>query len=256
VILQRPALIPYLTAGWPSPPAFLEAVAAAARAGCPLFEVGFPFSDPVADGPVIQRTSHQALQAGMTVGRCLELTRQATQQTGLPAVVMTYVNLVYHHGPQDFCRQAAAAGARGLIVADLPIEEGEPFERAAAQAGLDLVYLCAPTTPAPRRALIARRSRGFVYLVSVSGTTGEKDRLPEDLEPLIAELRQVSPWPVCVGFGISTPQMAARVARVADGVIVGSALLRRLEGRADVGAAVEEFLGSLQAAIRADPNKL
>lgn len=250
--LPRPSLIPYLTAGWPDRARFVAAARGAGRAGCPLFEVGFPFTDPVADGPVIQKTSTEALAAGVDLAESLRLTREAVDAAGIPAVVMTYANLVYRPGPERFCRDIAAAGAVGLIVPDLPLEEGEELEQAASEAGVDLVYLCSPTTPAERVALLGRRTRGFLYLVSVRGVTGARNELPPDLGEYIARVKSQSEAPVCVGFGISTPEQAAAVAAHADGVIVGSALLRRLgelpaEG---VEEGVNEYLASLLRAMR------
>lgn len=248
--LRRPALIPYFTAGWPTEEAFLGAVRAAARAGCSAFEVGIPFSDPIADGPVIQRTSQQALEAGMTPDRALQLTALAVGETGLPAVAMTYTNLLWKRGLDRFMADLASHGVQGLILPDLPLEEGDEVEEAAARHGVDLVYLVAPTTPPPRRRLLARRTRGFLYVVSVTGVTGERADLPETLDRLVEDLRGACPVPVCVGFGISTPEQAARVAARADGVIVGSALLRRMEEAGpDLESVVESYLSSLRAAM-------
>lgn len=243
----RPALLPYFTAGWPDPASFLASVRGAAAAGCPAFEVGFPFTDPVADGPVIQRTSTEALEAGVDIDACFELTRRAVSEAGIPAVVMTYANLVWSPGPEVFCRRAAQAGAGALIVPDLPLEEGDELERAARQAGLDLVYLCAPTSTPERVELLAGRTRGFLYLVSVRGVTGDRRQLPDDLDALIARARAVSPVPVFVGFGISTPEQAGWVASRADGVIVGSALLRHIRELppGEIEAGVRDFLASL-----------
>lgn len=227
--LPRPCLLPYFTAGWPNPAAFEECVAAAARAGCPAFEVGIPFSDPVADGPVIQATSQQALEAGVDWNRALELTGRASRASGLPAIAMTYANLLYSRGLASACSQLAAAGCQALIVPDLTLEEGQPFEAAASQAGLDLIYLVAPTTPDLRLRQLAQRSRGFLYLVSLRGVTGARTDLPPDLGDYIDRVKRHSEVPVLVGFGISTPQQAASVAARADGAIVGSALLRAIQ---------------------------
>ncbi|MFN8613283.1 MAG: tryptophan synthase subunit alpha [Vulcanimicrobiota bacterium] len=249
--LTPPCLLPYFTAGWPDPEAFVESVVGAAAAGCPAFEVGIPFSDPVADGPVIQKTSSAALQAGVNWRVALELTALATQKSGLPAIAMTYCNPLYSIGLERACRELAAAGCRGLIVPDLTLEEGEPMERAAGAAGLDLIYLVAPTTPDQRVSEIAGRSRGFLYLVSLRGVTGARQQLPADLCEQISRARSRSTLPVMVGFGISTPQQAASVAAQGAGVIVGSALLRAIDeaGAARAGEVTREFLSQMVGAM-------
>lgn len=254
MILQPPILLPYLTAGWPSDEGFLQAVRGAARAGCSGFEVGIPFSDPIADGPVIQKTSQEALDAGMTPARALALTKQAVDETGLPAIAMTYVNLVYKTGPDRFMRQLHEHGVQGLILPDLPLEEADLVEEAAAAHRIDLIQLCAPTTPSLRRHQLAERTKGFLYLVSVAGVTGARADLPADLEALIEDAKRDASVPVCVGFGISTPEQAARVAARADGVIVGSALLKRIDAhRDDIERTVEEYLSSLKRAMAGAP---
>lgn len=248
--LDPPCLLPYFTAGWPTPQAFVDCVAAAAAAGCPAFEVGIPFSDPVADGPVIQKTSSAALEAGVNWRVALELTAQAVQKSGLPAIAMTYCNPLYWLGLERACAELAAAGCRGLIVPDLTLEEGEPLERAAAAAGLELIYLVAPTTPDGRVAEISRRTRGFLYLVSLRGVTGARQELPEDLVYQIERARQRASVPVMVGFGISTPAQAASVASQGAGVIVGSALLRAID-EGGVEAAAETTRGFLSQMVQA-----
>lgn len=250
--LPSPCLLPYFTAGWPSPEAFVASVRAAADSGCGAFEVGIPFSDPVADGPIIQKTSSQALEAGVDWQEALRLTRLAVDQSGLAAIAMTYCNPLYALGLERACQELALAGCRGLIVPDLTLEEGEPMERAATAAGLDLIYLVAPTTPDARVAEIAVRSRGFVYLVSLRGVTGARQELPADLIHQIQRVRDRSPIPVLVGFGISTPEQAAWVAAQGAGVIVGSALLRAI-GEAPPERAAEvtrEFLSQMVRAMR------
>lgn len=249
--LPKDSLLPYFTAGWPTADAFVEAVCGAARAGCPAFEVGIPFTDPVADGPVIQQTSSAALAAGVGWHRALELTSEAVRRSGLPAIAMTYCNPLYAVGLDVSLRQLAVAGVRGLIVPDLTIEEGEPFETAAAAAGVELIYLVAPTTPDARISELAARSRGFLYMVSVRGVTGARQELASDLEAQIARVVSRSPLPVLVGFGISTPEQAARVNRHCHGVIVGSALLRTLQDvdAGEAGATTERFLGAMRQAM-------
>lgn len=244
--LTAPTLLPYFTAGWPDPEAFVEAVCGAARAGCQAFEVGIPFSDPVADGPIIQQTSAQALEAGINWPQALELTSRAVQRSGLPAIAMTYCNLLYSRGLSVSMQELAAAGCQGVIIPDLTVEEGEPFEQAAEQAGLDLIYLVAPTTPDSRLELLGRRSRGFLYLVSVRGVTGARSALAEDLDVLIGRVRHSTDLPVLVGFGISTPDQAAAVGRQAQGAIIGSALLKAIQEGAESEAFLRPFVDALR----------
>ena len=249
--LPVPTLLPYFTAGWPSPQAFIEAVCGAAEAGCPAFEVGIPFTDPVADGPVIQQTSKEALDQGVSWRRALELTAEATRLARIPAIAMTYCNPLISRGLETAFQQLRSAGVEGLIVPDLTLEEGEPFEAAASLAGIDLIYLVAPTTPEARVQELARRTRGFLYLVSVRGVTGARAELPEDLQLQIQKAVAQSPLPVLVGFGISRPDQAAQVCTTAQGIIVGSALLQQLRG-CDPGQARQrsrDYLASLRAAM-------
>lgn len=251
--LPRPVLLPYFTAGWPTPEAFLEAVCGAAEAGCPAFEVGIPFSDPVADGPIIQQTSKQALDQGISWSRALELTSRATRAAGIPAIAMTYCNPVVTRGLSQAMSELASAGVEGLIIPDLTLEEGEPFEQAAEQAGLKLIYLVAPTTPDDRIQELARRTRGFLYLVAVRGVTGARAELPDDLHNLIERAVARSSVPVLVGFGISRPDQASRVCALAHGIIVGSALLQQLQGSTaeDARQRSRRYLSSLSQAMGA-----
>lgn len=250
--LSASSLLPYFTAGWPDADAFVASVKAAAESGCPAFEVGIPFTDPVADGPVIQKTSSQALEAGVNWREALGLTARAVQESGIPAIAMTYCNPLYALGLERACQELAEAGCRGLIVPDLTLEEGEPMEKAAAAAGLELIYLVAPTTPDERVLEIVSRSRGFVYLVSLRGVTGARQELPEDLTDQIRRVRKDARIPVMVGFGISTPAQAASVAAQGAGVIVGSALLRAIGEAApeQAGAVTREFLSQMVLAMR------
>ncbi|MBN9419287.1 tryptophan synthase subunit alpha [bacterium SCN 62-11] len=250
--LNSASLLPYFTAGWPSPESFVASVQAAAESGCPAFEVGIPFTDPVADGPVIQRTSSQALEAGVNWREALRLTGLAVQKSGIPAIAMTYCNPLYALGLERACQELAQAGCRGLIVPDLTLEEGEPMEKAATAAGLDLIYLVAPTTPDDRVEEIVRRSRGFVYLVSLRGVTGARQELPEDLMDQVRRVKKSAELPVMVGFGISTPAQAASVAAQGAGVIVGSALLRAIGEAAPerAGEVTREFLSQMVQAMR------
>ncbi len=247
----RAALMPYLTLGYPALNAALELVPALLDAGADLIELGIPFSDPLADGATIQTASQQALEAGMTPALALEqVARLRATGVDAPLVLMTYMNPVVQMGVEAFAREAAQAGADGVIVPDAPPEEARPLEEALAAHGLALIYLAAPTTPVARLAWLAQRTRGFLYLVSLTGVTGARRALPPDLEALVARARGVTDKPLAVGFGIATPEQAARVARVADGVIVGSALLRAIAAAAgEPATAARRFVARLRDAL-------
>lgn len=245
-----PAIIPFLTCGWPSPDAFVASAVGAAEAGCPFFEVGFPFSDPIADGPTIQETSAEALANGIDLEACFELTQRAATESGLPAVVMTYANLVYFQGLDAFCRRAAEAGAVGLIVPDLSFEESEPLKRACVTHGLHLVSFLAPTTATERRFTVARAAEGFMYLVAVRGVTGGASVTDHDLRQLIADAKTKASCPVLVGFGVREAKQVAEILECgADGAIVGSAILEAVRASSgdpeDVKAVVKAFLSPL-----------
>lgn len=223
------ALIPYLTVGYPSLEATRQAVPLLASSGCDMVELGIPFSDPLADGITIQKASFQALQNGITPKICLEIARQLRERVDIPLVFMTYFNPVFVYGLEEFCRDCARSGIDGLIIPDLPPEEGLELEALSQRWELDLIYLLAPTSPEDRIKVVAEKSRGFIYLVSVTGVTGARDRLPEDLEAFVNRVRKIASQPLCVGFGISTPEQARRVSGIADGVIVGSRIIQCLE---------------------------
>ena len=242
------ALIAYLTVGYPSVRATLETVPLLESSGCDLVELGIPFSDPLADGATIQKSSYLALQQGVTSSLCLEVARQLRQKVSIPLVFMTYYNPVLRFGPESFCQACTQAGVDGLIVPDLPPEEGEELEALTQKNKLDLVYLLAPTSTEERIQLVAERSRGFIYLVSLTGVTGARDRLPTELEDFVARVRHRARQPLCVGFGISTPEQALRVSKVADGVIVGSRIIELMGGQ-DPLAAVQCFVKSLREAL-------
>ncbi len=242
------ALIAYVTVGHPSLEMTLEIVPLLASKGCDIIELGIPFSDPLADGATIQRASYRALQQGITPGVCLELAHQLRQQIDIPLLFMTYHNPVLAYGLEAFCSACAQSGLDGLIIPDLPPEEGEDLETIARRQGLDLVYLLAPTSTEERISLITRRSSGFIYIVSLTGVTGPRESLSSELESLVSKVRQKTSQPLCVGFGISTPEQAQRVAKVADGVIVGSRLIQLMEGR-DALAQAGSFITSLRDAL-------
>jgi tryptophan synthase alpha chain len=228
----RAALIAYVTAGDPSPQLTPEIVAALVRGGVDLIELGVPFSDPIADGPVIQRAAARALQAGTTVPRVLKIARQirkASETPETPLLLFTYLNPVLRYGLDKLAQDAKAAGIDGCLLTDVSVEEAEPYVAAMRAAELDTVFLAAPTSTERRLKLVAQYSTGFVYLVSRTGVTGERAALSQDLGPLIDKMRSVTKLPLAAGFGISTPEQAAAVAKMADGVVVGSAIVRQVE---------------------------
>lgn len=247
----RAALMPYMMAGFPDRDSSLAVAAAYADSGADLIELGVPFSDPLADGPTIHAAATAALAAGATLATALEVCRSVADR--LPVVFMVYANMVVAHGgAAEFARLAAAAGASGAIVPDLPLCEADEVRDAFVANGLALVPLVAPTTPAERRARICAAAEGFVYVVSTVGTTGERQELPPQLTELIAATKADSEVPVAVGFGIGTAAQAAQVGAVADGVIVGSRLVRAAgEGDSPAAAAdaVADFLGETRVAL-------
>ncbi|MDG4770229.1 tryptophan synthase subunit alpha [Solwaraspora sp. WMMD792] len=243
----RKLLMPYVTGGITT--TWLDQLRAFVEAGADAVEVGLPFSDPTLDGATIQEATHRALARGATTRGILD--DLAGAATEVPLVASTYYNLVLHAGPQRFCAALRDAGVSGLIVPDLPLGEADELAGSAASAGIDLVLLAAPTTPPPRLAQIAERSRGFVYAVSVMGTTGERTTVAASAGALVDRLRCATDRPVLVGFGISTAEQAAHVASTADGVVVGAALMRRvLDGASpyDVGS----YLARMRHALDQD----
>ncbi len=247
------ALIPYFTAGDPSLPVTRQLVLEAARRGADIIELGVPFSDPLADGPVIQRATQRALAAGVTLPRVLELAREMRGDVATPLVFLTYYNPVLAFGLKAFCRTAVEAGVEGLIVADLPPEEAAPLRAEADPAGLDLIHLVAPTSTPERLRKIARATGSFIYMVSLTGVTGARAELPPDLARHLRALRGITTKPICVGFGISTPEHAALVGRFADGVIVGSAIVNLVErhaGSPELLSKVGDFIAALKAPLR------
>lgn len=247
------ALVTYFTAGDPSLALTRRLVSEATRRGADVVELGVPFSDPLADGPVIQRAGERALRQGASLPRILELVATIRADVAAPIVLFTYYNPVLAFGLKSFARTAADVGVDGVIVVDLPPEEAEPLQAEAEPAGLDLVHMVAPTSPPARLRMIAARSRGFVYVVSLTGVTGERQEVPADLAAQIRRLRAVTTKPLCVGFGIARPEHAAAVGRLADGVAVGSAIVRLVEQQASSPDLVEKvgaFIESLKAPLR------
>jgi tryptophan synthase alpha chain len=249
---KRAALMPYLMGGYPDLDASISAGLAAAGAGADLIELGIPFSDPLADGPVIHAAATAALAAGASPHAVLRACERLAER--LPVVLMVYANVVLTAGVEAFALRAARAGASGLIVPDLPHDEAGELRAACDAEGLALVPLVAPTTTPERIAEIGRDARGFVYTVSLTGTTGERAQLPPGLEEAVARVRAASAVPVAVGFGISSAEQARAVAGIADGVIVGSRLVRAMGegGAAAAGAFVGELAQALTSAAAAE----
>ena len=238
------ALIPYVTIGYPSIEDTLKVVPLLASSGCDIVELGIPFSDPLADGVTIQKASFSALKNGVTPKLCLEVARELSQKVNIPLVFMTYFNPVFSYGLEEFCSACARFGVDGLIIPDLSPDEGSELEAITQRHNLDLIYLLAPTSAEERIRLVADRARGFIYLVSITGVTGTRSSLPSELGTFVARVRKMAKQPLCVGFGISTPEQARQVAETADGVIVGSRIIQLME--TDGLAAAGNFVSKLR----------
>lgn len=242
------AFVAYLTAGFPDSESFLRH-AETLLSHADLLEVGLPFSDPLGDGPTIQRSSEQALAGGTRTRDVFALIAALRERTDKPLVLMTYYNPIYCYangGQEGFVRDLAASGADGMILPDLPPDEADELLPLAREHRLDTVFLAAPTSTSERLEMVATASRGFVYAVSVTGVTGARESLPSDLHELVERIRSVGSLPVAVGFGVADAASARKVAAVADGVVVGSALIRAIEEGSDVGA----LAAQLSAACR------
>ncbi len=225
----RPTFVGFLTAGDPSLERTVDVATELDGAGVDVLELGVPFSDPLADGPVIQRASERALRRGTTLARVLDAVRAIRRKSELPLLLFTYLNPILQYGVDRLAGEAQEAGVDGVLVTDLPPEEADGWLAAARKAGLDTVFLAAPTSPDERLRRVAEASRGYVYAISRTGVTGERASLSDDTRPLIERLKRHTEEPVAVGFGISTPEQVKAAAEVADGVVVGSALVRFLE---------------------------
>ena len=249
----RLALIPYVTVGYPDVATTVELVAGLVAAGADLVELGVPFSDPVADGATIQRASHAALEAGVTPRLCLRVAAEIRARVDVPLILMGYYNPILRYGPAAFCRDAAAAGVDGLIVPDLPPEEAGELRAAADASGLDVIFLLAPSATEERMAKVCRSASGFVYCVSLAGVTGARAALAGDIAALTARVRRHTDLPLAVGFGISRPEHVAALVGIADGAIVGSAIIDRLESAppAERVDRVAGYVATLRAAADA-----
>jgi tryptophan synthase alpha chain len=251
---QRKALAPFVTAGDPDVDTTVAILEAIDRAGASLCELGVPYSDPIADGAVIQASYTRALDNGMTIEALFATVKRAAAKVRMPILAMASYSIIFRRGIDRFVADAKAAGLAGFVVPDLPVEESDELDAACRSAGLALVRLVTPTTPPDRAEAIARRSTGFLYCVSVAGVTGARTDLPAGLIDRVKWLRTKTDVPILVGFGISTPEQAKAVAAVADGVIVGSALVRHLaeagsKPREELVRGVEDYVGKLAAAV-------
>jgi tryptophan synthase alpha chain len=248
----RIALMPFIPAGYPDLAATAACIIELEKAGAALLEIGFPFSDPIADGPTIQEAFTEALKKKLKVADIFAMVRQVRKAAALPLVAMVSYSIVYRYGVEKFAADAKTAGFNGILMPDLPPPEAEKVCRLMWAAGLETVLLVAPTTSPDRRAEIARLSTGFVYYLSVAGVTGERAQLPADLPANIAALKKMTDVPICVGFGISTAEHVRQLGELADGAIVGSAMVKRMkqhvsEGPEAIAAAVGEYCRELSA---------
>ncbi|MCE2399823.1 tryptophan synthase subunit alpha [Candidatus Poribacteria bacterium] len=248
------AFMPYVCAGDPNPELTPKLFLTLEEAGADLIELGVPFSDPIADGPTIQRASERALKHRISLQQILEIVKTLRQKTDIPIALMSYYNPIFRMGEESFCKAAQAAGIDGVIIPDLPPEQAESLLKVAPQYNLATIFLVAPTSPPERMQLIASVSTGFIYCVAVTGVTGARATLSDEVAPMIAELRKHTDKPICVGFGISTPEQAIQVAQLADGVIVASAIINVAEENVDdearLLADVKQFASDLAAGTK------
>ena len=250
---KKPIFMPYFPLGFPDLETSINVIEALANNGADLIEVGLSFSDPLADGPVIQKATQVALEKGITIKKSLEAIKELRARgVDIPLVLMGYYNPMLAYGLERFVCDALEAGADGFIVPDLPAEESEEFVRATHALALQppLIQMLAPTTPDERMESIARNTKGFVYLVSVTGVTGERKSISEGLGELIARVREHTDVPVCVGFGIGTPEQAYEVGQMADGVIVGSACVKTIGGSENPVETAKQFAAEFRDALR------
>lgn len=252
------ALIAYIMAGDPSLQETEQLVVELEQAGADIIELGVPFSDPIADGPVIQQAAERALRSGTSLRAILAMVTRLRARTQIPLVLMAYYNNIHAFGPERFCKEAVQAGVDGLILPDMPPDEAGPLKAPASAAGLPLIFLLAPTSTEARRTYVARQSQGFVYYVSLTGITGEKLPNLADVGKNVEKIRKVTNLPVAVGFGVATPEDAAKVAVIADGVIVGSAIVKQIaahQQKPEMVKHVAEFVCSLKTAMSAAQQK-
>ena len=240
---NQKALIPFITAGDPDLDTTKRLVIEMERAGADIIELGVPFSDPIADGPAIQKASYRSLKSGTTLKKIIGVVKELRQTTEIPLVLMTYYNPVFKYGISEFVRDASDAGVDGIIIPDLPPEEGEGIIEEGKRHNLNTIFLLAPTSTKERIKIVASASTGFIYYVSLTGVTGARKSLPETVEASVNKIRKATDKPIAVGFGISTAEQAKRIASFADGVIVGSAIVNVIEKNIDKPDLIEKVSG-------------
>ncbi|MBL8099670.1 MAG: tryptophan synthase subunit alpha [Anaerolineales bacterium] len=247
---NKPIFMPYFPLGYPDSATSIDVIEALAKNGADLIEVGLSFSDPLADGPVIQQATQVALEQGITIKKSLEAVKELRKRgVDIPLILMGYYNPMLAYGLEKFVRDAKEAGADGFIIPDLPIEESDEFIRATGQSPLPLIPMLAPTSSPDRMEKIARNAKGFIYLVSVTGITGERKTISAGLSDLIADVRKHTNIPVCVGFGIGTPEQAKEVGQMADGVIVGTACVRTIGTSQTPVETAKQFASQFRSAL-------
>lgn len=249
---KKKAFIAFIACGDPNLSITEKLALEFSRCGVDILELGVPFSDPLADGPTIQAASQRALKNKINLGDVFALVKDVRKKIELPIALLTYYNLIYHFGIKDFVQQASGAGVDGVIIPDLPVEEAGDLLKAAKRNKLAIIFLAAPTSDIQRLKRISSSASGFIYYVSLTGTTGARKKLPQELLKQVQRLKKITAKPVCVGFGVSRPQQAREIARVADGVIVGSAIIKAIEknlGRKDLVPRVAKFVRTLREAI-------
>lgn len=240
---NQKALIPFITAGDPDLDTTKRLVIEMERAGADIIELGVPFSDPIADGPAIQKASYRSLKSGTTLKKIIGIVKELRRTTEIPLVLMTYYNPVFKYGISEFVRDATDAGVDGIIIPDLPPEEGEGIIEEGKRHNLNTIFLLAPTSTKERIKIVASASTGFIYYVSLTGVTGARESLPETVEASVNKIRKATDKPIAVGFGISTAEQAKRIASFADGVIVGSAIVNVIEKNIDKPDLIEKVSG-------------
>lgn len=246
---KHKALVAYLTAGYPDAKATVEAALLLAQAGCDIIELGIPFSDPMADGVTIQHSSHLALLKGITTSKCFEIAGRIRQSSEVPLVFMTYLNPVISYGVDQFCIECSQKGVDGLIIPDLPPGELPELDASAIGNGIDTIYFVAPNSSQERICTVTQNSKGFIYMVSVTGVTGVRNSFSAGLGDVINRVRQVTDLPLCIGFGISGPQQAKEAAALADGVIIGSRIIQIMEKEGPPYRELREFIAQVRHSI-------
>ncbi len=247
------ALIPFITAGDPDLEVTKSLLLEIERSGADLIEVGVPFSDPIADGPIIQKSYQRALKKGVSLRKIIALIKDIRGEIRIPIILMTAYNLLYHYGETEFVRDAVSAGIDGIIVPDLPPEEASSLIELTRGTGLDVIFLLAPTSTQDRIKDICKKSQGFIYYISLTGVTGVRESLADDIRDKISEIKRISEKPVAIGFGISNPEQAVVAAELADGVVVGSAIVKIIEeniDRSDLTATVGSFIKGLKRGMQ------